>query len=158
MASAGAAVAAISGPEGETATMPTTIVARSAGAGTVSTSGASVAATRRVSPMTADAPEPRARDIATVLDEATKKSGLIWVRPSGHGLHAQGVWHVWQDGSAWVVDSGIEQPVPDLGTRAYVTERSKDKGSRLLTWVATAARVEPGSAESPPFVPTMPSQ
>src|SRR3954454_4672407 len=147
IASAGATVAAISGPEVETAKMPTTMVARSAGAGTVSTSGASIAVTRRVSPMDADAPEPRTRDIPTLLDEATKKSGLIWVRPTGHGHHAQGVWHVWQDGAAWVLCGGIEQPLPDLGARAYVTVRSKDKGSRLLTWVADAARVEPGSDE-----------
>jgi len=105
--------------------------------------------------MEADAPEPRTRDIATVLDEATKKSGLIWVRPTGRGPHAQAVWHVWQDGSAWVLGGGIEQPVPDLGSRAYVTVRSKDKGSRLLTWVADASRVEAGSQEWDSVVPTL---
>jgi len=105
--------------------------------------------------MDADAPEPRTRDIPTLLDEATKKSGLIWVRPTGRGHHAQGVWHVWQDGAAWVLCGGLEQPLPDLGTKAYVTVRSKDKGSRLLTWVADAARVEPGSDEWQTVVPTL---
>src|SRR3954464_11056835 len=155
IASAGATVAAISGPEVETAKMPTTIVTRSAGAGTASTSGASIAVTRRVSPMDADAPEPRTRDIPTLLGGATKKSGLIWVRPAGRGHHAQGVWHVWQDGAAWVLCGGIEQPLPDLGRRAAGTARSKAKGSRLLTWVADAARVEPGSDEWQSIVPTL---
>ena len=93
--------------------------------------------------------------IGTLIDEATKKSGLIWVRPSGQGHHAQAVWHVWQDGSAWVLGGGIEQPVPDLGERAYVTVRSKDKGARLLTWVATASRVDPQSQEWRDVAPTL---
>jgi len=85
--------------------------------------------------------------LAALIEEAAKKSGLIWVRPAGHGHRAQGVWHVWQDGAAWVLSGGIEQPLPDLGERAYVTVRSKDKGARLVTWVADVRRVEPGSPE-----------
>lgn len=93
--------------------------------------------------------------IATLIDEATKKSGLIWVRPAGQGQHAQAVWHVWQDGSAWVLTGGIEQPLPDLPDRAYVTVRSKEKGARLLTWVADASRVAPESSEWQEVVPTL---
>ena len=105
--------------------------------------------------MDAEAPQAQARDLPTLLDEATKKSGLIWVRPTGRGHHAQAVWHVWQDGAAWVLCGGLEQPLPDLGTKAYVTVRSKDKGSRLLTWVAEAARVEPDSEQWQTVVPTL---
>lgn len=86
-----------------------------------------------------------AAGLSALVDEATKKSGLIWVRPRGHGHHAQAVWHVWQDGSAWVLTGGIEQPLADLDDRAYVTVRSKDKGSRLVTWVAEVQRIEPES-------------
>jgi hypothetical protein len=86
-----------------------------------------------------------AEALGTLIDEASKKSGLIWVRAAGPGQHAQPVWHVWQDGAAWVLTGGLEQPLPDLGDRAYVTVRSKDKGSRLVTWVADASRVEPDS-------------
>jgi len=93
--------------------------------------------------------------LAALIDEATKKSGLIWVRPTGHGHHPQAVWHVWQDGAAWVLTGGLEQPLPDLDDRAYVTVRSKDKGARLLTWVATATRIEPESAEWQSVVPTL---
>jgi len=85
--------------------------------------------------------------LAALIDEAAKKSGLIWVRPSGRGHHAQPVWHVWQDGAAWVLTGGIEQPLPALGERAYVTVRSKDKGSRLVTWIADVRRIEPGTQE-----------
>lgn len=93
--------------------------------------------------------------IAALIDEATKKSGLIWVRPSGHAHHAQAVWHVWQDGAAWILGGGAEQSLPELTDRAYVTVRSKDKGARLLTWVADVARVEPESAEWDAVVPTL---
>ena len=93
--------------------------------------------------------------IATLIEEATKKSGLIWVRPAGQGRHAQAVWHVWQEGSAWVLTGGIEQPLPELADRAYVTVRSKDKGARLLTWVADVSLVAPDSAEWNGVVPTL---
>ena len=96
-----------------------------------------------------------AEALGTLIEEASKKSGLIWVRPAGQGHHAQAVWHVWQDGAAWVLTGGIEQPLPDLGERAYVTVRSKDKGSRLLTWVADVSRIEPGSPEWDAVVPTL---
>ena len=100
--------------------------------------------------------------LTALIDEATKKSGLIWVAPSHEGpagtaadVRPQAVWHVWQDGSAWVLGGGQEQQVPDLTERSYVTVRSKDKGSRLLTWVASASRVQPGSQEWQAVVPTL---
>jgi hypothetical protein len=93
--------------------------------------------------------------VSALVDEATKKSGLIWVRPSGPGRHAQGVWHVWQDGAAWVLAGGLEQALPDLTERAYVTVRSKDKGARLVTWVAQVTRVEPDSEQWQAVVPAL---
>lgn len=92
---------------------------------------------------------------AALIDEATKKSGLVWVRAAGQGQHAQAVWHVWQDGAAWVVAGGAEQSLPELEDHAYVTVRSKDKGSRLVTWIADVARIQPGSAEWDAVVPTL---
>jgi hypothetical protein len=93
--------------------------------------------------------------LTALIEEASKKSGLIWVRPSGHGHHAQPVWHVWQDGAAWVLTGGIEQPLPDLGERAFVTVRSKDKGARLVTWVADVRRVDPAAPEWAAVEPTL---
>src|SRR4051794_28611319 len=126
MARAGAAVAAISGPEVETAVSATAMVARSVRPGSWRTSGAAGAArgspalTRRVSRMDAAA-------LSTLLDEATKKSGLVWVRPAGQGQRAHGVWHLWQDGAAYVLTGGLEQQLPPLDDHAFVTVRSKDK-------------------------------
>jgi hypothetical protein len=93
--------------------------------------------------------------IATLVEEATKKSGLVWVRATGKGRHAEPVWHVWQDGAAWVLSGGSEQPLTELGERAYVTVRSKDKGSRLVTWVADVTRVDPESEEWQALAPTL---
>ena len=81
-----------------------------------------------------------------LVEEATKKSGLIWVK--GPGVPARALWHVWQEGAALVVGDGPgEQPLPGLadGVTAEVTVRSKDKGGRLVTWTARVAQLAPGT-------------
>ncbi|MCX4234282.1 hypothetical protein [Streptomyces ortus] len=109
-----------------------------------------------------------------LVEEATKKSGLIWVRGSGvpsldpqdqdraqsqaqdqsqgPGREAptRALWHVWHDGAVYVVGDGPgEQPLPGLvdGREAVVTVRSKDKGGRLVSWTAAVAELAPGSEE-----------
>ena len=81
-----------------------------------------------------------------LVEEATKKSGLIWV--AGPGVPARALWHVWHEGAACVVGDGPgEQPLPGLadGAAAEVTVRSKDKGGRLVTWTAKAVELTPES-------------
>ncbi|WP_329413344.1 hypothetical protein OG802_23395 [Streptomyces sp. NBC_00704] len=83
----------------------------------------------------------------TLVEEATKKSGLVWVR-GGQETAARALWHVWHDGAACLVGDGPgEQPLPGLveGGSAEVTVRSKDKGGRLVTWTATVTGLAPGS-------------
>ncbi|MET9623632.1 hypothetical protein ABZZ37_23140 [Streptomyces sp. NPDC006464] len=83
-----------------------------------------------------------------LVEEATKKSGLIWVR--GDAPVARALWHVWFDGAAHVVGDGPgEQPLPGLtaGATAEVTVRSKDKGGRLVTWTAAVRELAAGSPE-----------
>ncbi|MEU9334208.1 hypothetical protein AB0D49_13775 [Streptomyces sp. NPDC048290] len=80
-----------------------------------------------------------------LVEEATKKSGLIWVR--GPGTADRALWHVWHEGAAYVVGDGPgEQPLPGLsdGGTAEVTVRSKDKGGRLVVWTAAVAELAPG--------------
>ncbi|MEV6165297.1 hypothetical protein AB0L71_25905 [Streptomyces sp. NPDC052052] len=83
-----------------------------------------------------------------LVEEATKKSGLIWVRGTGP---ARGLWHVWHDGAAHLVGDGPgEQPLPaglDDGSAAEVTVRSKDKGGRLVAWTAAVTELAPHSPE-----------
>lgn len=83
-----------------------------------------------------------------LVEEATKKSGLIWVQgPAGP---ARALWHVWHEGAAVLVGDGPgEQPLPGLadGAKAEVTVRSKDKGGRLVTWPATVVELAPESPE-----------
>ncbi|WP_043265984.1 hypothetical protein [Streptomyces sp. CT34] len=83
-----------------------------------------------------------------LIEEATRKSGLIWVR--GTAGPARALWHVWHDGAACLVGGGSgEQPLDDLGLTdggpATVTVRSKDKGGRLVAW---QARVHEPAAHS----------
>ncbi|GAV42933.1 hypothetical protein [Streptomyces acidiscabies] len=83
-----------------------------------------------------------------LVEEATKKSGLIWVK--GPGTPARPLWHAWHEGAAHLLGDGPgEQPLPGLadGGTAEVTVRSKDKGGRLVTWTARVVRLEPGTDE-----------
>ncbi|MFB7592577.1 hypothetical protein [Streptomyces sp. NPDC056169] len=84
---------------------------------------------------------------SALVEEATKKSGLVWVRGTGP---ARALWHVWHDGAAHVVGDGPgEQPLPGLadGGTAEVTVRSKDKGGRLVSWTAAVRELSPGTDE-----------
>jgi hypothetical protein len=81
-----------------------------------------------------------------LIEEATKKSGLVWVK--GPGVPARTLWHVWHEGAACVVGDGPgEQPLTGLadGGTAEVTVRSKDKGGRLVTWSARVVELASGS-------------
>ncbi|RFU88415.1 hypothetical protein DY218_01780 [Streptomyces triticagri] len=80
-----------------------------------------------------------------LLEEATKKSGLVWVRGAGPD---RALWHVWHEGAVLLVGDGPgEQPLPGLAAdaTAEVTVRSKDKGGRLLTWTAHVVELAPGT-------------
>ncbi|MGA5562420.1 hypothetical protein ACPCUV_14755 [Streptomyces platensis] len=83
-----------------------------------------------------------------LIEEATKKSGLIWVR--GTAGPSRALWHLWLDGAACLVGDGAgEQPLADLGLTdggtATVTVRSKDKGGRLVAWEARVVEPAPES-------------
>src|SRR5213593_4019297 len=81
-----------------------------------------------------------------LVEEATKKSGLVWVR--GPGAPARALWHVWHEGALCLVGDGPgEQPLPGLadGAEAEVTVRSKDKGGRLVSWTAKIVELAPES-------------
>ncbi len=102
-----------------------------------------------------------AEEFARALaEEATKKAGLVWLTVAGSpGAHmsartpidtrsAQAVWHVWHESAVCVVGGGIEQPLPDFGaSEVIVTVPSKDKGGRLVSWVAKPRRLEPGTPD-----------
>ncbi|MEV1010328.1 hypothetical protein [Streptomyces sp. NPDC049881] len=86
---------------------------------------------------------------AALVEEAARKSALVWVRgPEGP---ARALWHVWHDGAVWLVGGPGEQPLDGLGladgVRAEVTCRSKDKGGRLVAWPAAVAEPAPGGDE-----------
>ncbi|MEU0071159.1 hypothetical protein ABZ027_16680 [Streptomyces sp. NPDC006332] len=83
-----------------------------------------------------------------LVEEATKKSGLLWAQ--GPGSPARALWHVWHEGAACLVGDGPgEQPLPGLadGADAEVTVRSKDKGGRLVSWTAKVVELASGSPE-----------
>ncbi|MGW4897528.1 hypothetical protein ACWEQL_35550 [Kitasatospora sp. NPDC004240] len=79
-----------------------------------------------------------------LLEEAAKKSGLLWVCADGQES-ARALWHAWYDGAVVVVGDGAEQPLHGLraGAGARITVRSKDKGGRLTGWTARVTELEP---------------
>ncbi|MYS24447.1 hypothetical protein GA0115240_16414 [Streptomyces sp. DvalAA-14] len=91
--------------------------------------------------MTTQTAAAAAAEQTALVEEATKKSGLVWV-------NGQPVWHAWVDGALCLVAGPGEQPLPPAladGAAATVTVRSKDKGGRLVTWPARAALLDPAS-------------
>jgi hypothetical protein len=103
---------------------------------------------------------------AALVEEAARRSGLIWVRRAGAdpdaGPPPRPVWHLWQDGSAYLLTGGIEQPMPEGldgdGAQAEVIVRSKDKGSELVVWRAAVREVETDSEEWRAVVPALASR
>ncbi|MEW2153818.1 hypothetical protein AB0950_00765 [Streptomyces sp. NPDC007189] len=84
-----------------------------------------------------------------LIEEASKKSGLVWVKGAGAAA-ARALWHVWHEGAVCLVGDGSgEQPLEGLvdGGTAEVTVRSKDKGGRLVTFPATVSEPAPGSEQ-----------
>ncbi|MEY9871895.1 hypothetical protein ABH931_001368 [Streptacidiphilus sp. MAP12-33] len=80
-----------------------------------------------------------------LIEEAAKKSGLLWVRRDGGRDRA--LWHAWVDQAVVVVGDGGEQPLGDLGTGldVVVTLRSRDKWGRLVAFRAHTELLAPHS-------------
>lgn len=80
-------------------------------------------------------------DLSALLSEAGKKSGMLWIDIPGD--RAWPAWHVWLDGTGYVVSGPGEQHLPWLPEDVGVTFKSKDKGGRLVTVAARATIVKP---------------
>lgn len=93
--------------------------------------------------------------MAALIEEAAKKSAVLWVQVGDNRERA--AWHVWSGGAVYLVTGGDEQSVPGLAVAAtaLVTLRSKDKGGRLLTFVADVSSVEPAGDEWARVVPEL---
>ncbi len=87
-----------------------------------------------------------AAELQALVEEAMKRSALVWLSYPGGGW-PRGVWHVWQDGSAYVVSGGPEQVLPGIeqAEKVVVIARAKDSRARLVSWVAAAAVQTPGT-------------
>jgi hypothetical protein len=101
-------------------------------------------------------------DIATrtaLVEESTKRAGLIWVRREGSSDPPRPMWHAWVDGRVYLLTGGIEQQMPpgiaEPEATAEVTVASKDKGSRLVVWDAKVAVVLPGTEAWDEAVPAL---
>lgn len=99
---------------------------------------------------------PNGFDRSALVEEATKKAGLLWLSEPETG-RARAAWHLWQEGAAYVVTGGVEQPLPGVvdAERVTVTVPSKDKGGRLVSWIAQVTHVAPGSDEWERVVPDL---
>jgi hypothetical protein len=80
----------------------------------------------------------------TLIAEATRRSGVVWV--SADGTAPRLVWHLWHDDALWLVGDGEEQELPPLADRAVVVVRSKaTQSGRVVEWDADVVRVDPGT-------------
>src|SRR5580693_9042983 len=96
---------------------------------------------------------------AALVEEACKKSGLIWVAVPG--ARDRAAWHVWHEvdgaGAVYLVTEGGEQQLPGLRQARIVrvTVRSKDKGGRLVSWPGEVTKLLPNSPEWQEVVPAL---
>jgi hypothetical protein len=81
-----------------------------------------------------------------LIAEACRKSAVVWIALP-ELPQPRAAWQVWFDDAAHVVSGGGEQELPGLRSAGTVevTVRSKDKGARLVRWVARVQHLEPGS-------------
>lgn len=89
-------------------------------------------------------PSTPALNLTALLGEAMTKSGLFWIEVPGE--RTKPAWHVWDDGTAFVVNGPGEQNLPWLPPEVRLILRSKDTGARLLTVRARTEVLEPGTA------------
>jgi hypothetical protein len=92
-----------------------------------------------------------------LVEEATRRSGVLWLLPGGTGPAAV-VWHVWHAGAAHLVHGGLEQPLPGVagGDRVLVVVRSKERqADRVVQWWADVRRVLPGTPAWDDVVPVL---
>src|SRR5262249_10153819 len=161
-ASGAAAVALVTGADTETAStpMPTPDQASTRPAGTRPAGRTCTAGIPRLwhaRPMADDVPAP-APDAPTgpvprltpveaaLIAETCSRGEVIWVRPPDEPRY-HAAWHVWhEDGPVLVYGVG-EQMLPLLSGEVEVVARGKETGARLVTFVAYARTLTPGSAE-----------
>lgn len=81
-----------------------------------------------------------------LLDEALKKSALIWLCLEGR---SHGRWHAWLDGHVYLLTGPGEQPDPGLveGSVVRIVVRSKADGQHLVTVDADTSRLRPLDAD-----------
>ncbi|MBS2963651.1 hypothetical protein KGA66_11370 [Actinocrinis puniceicyclus] len=113
-------------------------------------------------PSPASGPSTLSVPDAALVEEACKKSGLIWIAVPG--ARDRAAWHVWHEqdgqGAVYVVVGGGEQSLPGLadGITVRVTVRSKDKGGRLASWPGLVSRITPDGEEWAAVVPVLHSK
>ncbi|MQA96363.1 MAG: hypothetical protein GEV11_17580, partial [Streptosporangiales bacterium] len=74
---------------------------------------------------------------AALLDEAMKKSGLVWITvPGGRPSPA---WYVWRAPAAYILTDGGEQPVPGLTDHATPPTEATPAPAPATAAPATAA-------------------
>jgi hypothetical protein len=95
-----------------------------------------------------------------VLDEALKKSTVVWVEVPGEGGTGGGavpVWYGTLDGRVYVLVGGSEQHVPGLAEaeRAVLAARSKEQQSLVAEVEATVRVVQPSDPLFAKVVPLL---
>ena len=95
--------------------------------------------------------------VPPIIEEATKKSELVWLGIPGVEQSARPAWHIWHKGAVYLVFDGSEQRMPGLvdADSVLVTVRSKDKGGTIVSWRGAVEIVPPGSPAWDEVVPLL---
>ena len=94
-------------------------------------------------------PEPH-----PLIVEAMKKAAVAWIGVAG--LPATPAWLIWQEGAAYLVHGGTEQPIAGLdGADQCTVSVRGGHGGRILTWTASVRRVAPETPEWDAIAPPL---
>src|SRR6476620_9668090 len=88
-------------------------------------SGTCPSTSRYAQAMSADFSEP-----VDLIERATRKAGLIWIKVPGDP-RAYPAWHHWHDGSAYVLNGGGRVVAADRGAVARRHHRDEHRASQL---------------------------
>lgn len=83
---------------------------------------------------------------AALVAETCSKSQVIWLKVAGE-QRTHLAWHVWHEDAVHLIQGIEEQQLPLLAGMVEVVARSKDTGTRMVTFLARADVLPAGSPE-----------
>lgn len=98
--------------------------------------------------MPADERAPRAGIVRALVDEAVRRSSILWLR-YGDEDRARPAWHIWREGAVYVVaDAGATGPGPAGDGQGGASDGEREDGVGNTRTGATSEQLLPGLGDA----------